>query len=72
MIEGVRRVHDMLKRGDLERNESLLKSVMEAYRQSNRQDLADLVSKEMTFELDAQEYAESETESETDETSLDM
>ncbi|KAK4799112.1 hypothetical protein SAY86_024477 [Trapa natans] len=68
MIEGVRRIHNMVNRGDLESNESLLKSVIEAYEQSNRHDLAELVSREMRLQLDSQVYAESETENDTDET----
>ncbi|PKI32055.1 pentatricopeptide repeat-containing protein At1g73710 isoform X1 [Punica granatum] len=72
MIEGVRRVHNMMKRGDIKPNESLLNSVMDAYRKSNRHDLAELVSKEMRFELDLQQYADSGTESEPDETPPDL
>ncbi|XP_057955551.1 pentatricopeptide repeat-containing protein At1g73710 [Malania oleifera] len=67
MIEGVKRVHSQLKYGDIEPNESLFKAVMDAYRNANRHELAELVNHEMRFAFDAEEFPDSEFEEEPDE-----
>ncbi|KAK4420480.1 Pentatricopeptide repeat-containing protein [Sesamum alatum] len=69
MVEGVKRIHSQLKYGAIEPNESLYKAVIEAYKNANRHELAELVSQEMKFASEAQQFTDSETE-DPDETSL--
>ncbi|KAL0320185.1 UNVERIFIED_CONTAM: Pentatricopeptide repeat-containing protein [Sesamum radiatum] len=69
MVEGVKRIHSQLKYGAIEPNESLYKAVIEAYKNVNRHELAELVSQEMKFASEAQQFTDSETE-DPDETSL--
>ncbi|KAL0328106.1 UNVERIFIED_CONTAM: Pentatricopeptide repeat-containing protein [Sesamum calycinum] len=69
MVEGVKRIHSQLKYGAVEPNESLYKAVIEAYKNANRHELAELVSQEMKFASEAQQFTDSETE-DPDETSL--
>ncbi|KAF8413956.1 hypothetical protein HHK36_001953 [Tetracentron sinense] len=69
MVEGVKRIYSQLKYGEIEPNESLFKAVIDAYKNANRHDLAELVSQEMRFTSDIQEYPDSETEDGSDEAS---
>ncbi|KAL3624734.1 hypothetical protein CASFOL_031402 [Castilleja foliolosa] len=62
MVEGIKRIHSQLKYGDIEFNESLYEAVMQAYKNVNRNDLAELVSQEMRFVSDGQQFTDSETE----------
>ncbi|OVA13190.1 Pentatricopeptide repeat [Macleaya cordata] len=62
MVEGVKRIHSQLKYGEIEPNESLFEAVIDAYRNVNRRDLAELVTQEMKFAFDAQEQTGSENE----------
>ncbi|KAL7002978.1 hypothetical protein U1Q18_004138 [Sarracenia purpurea var. burkii] len=72
MVEGVKRIYSQLKYGKIEPNESLFKAVIDAYRNANRRDLAELVSQEMRFAFEPQQYSESELEEyNSDEASLD-
>ncbi|CAD5317120.1 unnamed protein product [Arabidopsis thaliana] len=54
MVEGVKRVHSWLTFGELEPNQSLFKAVRDAYVSANRQDLADVVKKEMSIAFEAE------------------
>lgn len=78
MVEGVKRVHSWITFGEIEANQSLFRAVREAYVSANRQDLADVVKKEMSIafeegkeEEEEEEYSsgsgEEEDESEEDE-----
>ncbi|KAK6142527.1 hypothetical protein DH2020_022875 [Rehmannia glutinosa] len=69
MVEGVKRIHSQLKYGEIEPNESLYKAVIDAYKNANRHDLAELVSQEMKFVFDVQQFTDSEPE-DSDDTSL--
>ncbi|KAI4319811.1 hypothetical protein MLD38_033365 [Melastoma candidum] len=62
IVEGVRRIHSQLKFKEIELCESLFRAVSEAYRAANRHELAELVTKEMNLFLDAEQYSESEAE----------
>lgn len=62
MVEGVKRIYGQLKYQDIEANESLLNAILNAYRNANRPDLAELVSQEMKFGFDLNRYSESEPE----------
>ena len=62
MVEGVKRIYGQLKYQDMEANESLLNAILNAYRNANRPDLAELVSQEMKFGFDLNRYSESEPE----------
>ncbi|KAG8364662.1 hypothetical protein BUALT_Bualt18G0021600 [Buddleja alternifolia] len=62
MVEGVKRIHSQLKYGAIEPNDSLYKAVIDAYKNANRKDLADMVNQEMKFASDAQQFTDSETE----------
>ncbi|CAN8239680.1 unnamed protein product [Cochlearia groenlandica] len=58
MVEGVKRVHSRITFGDLEPNQSLFKALRDAYGSANRQDLADVVKKEMSIAFeDEKEYS---------------
>lgn len=76
MVEGVKRVHSWITFGEIEANQSLFRAVREAYVSANRQDLADVVKKEMSIafeegkEEEEEEYSSGsgeEEESEEDE-----
>lgn len=54
MVEGVKRVHSRLTFGELEPSQSLFKAVRDAYVSANRQDLADVVKKEMSIAFEAE------------------
>ncbi|KAK6282020.1 hypothetical protein POUND7_015845 [Theobroma cacao] len=71
MVEGVKRIYSQLKYGEIEPNESLFKAVIDAYRNANRQDLAELVNQEMKFAFEGRDYSESEVEGEDEEITLD-
>ncbi|XAR68037.1 hypothetical protein NMG60_11003028 [Bertholletia excelsa] len=66
MLEGVKRIYSQLKYGEIEPNESLFKAVIDAYKNANRHELADLVTQEMRFAFDKQQYSDSELEDESD------
>ncbi|KAJ0255728.1 Pentatricopeptide repeat-containing protein [Hirschfeldia incana] len=79
MVEGVKRVHSWITFGEIEANLSLFRAVRDAYVSANRQDLADVVKKEMSIAFEdgeEEEYSsgsgqdqeeEEEDESEEDE-----
>ncbi|KAK6142502.1 hypothetical protein DH2020_022850 [Rehmannia glutinosa] len=69
MVEGVKRIHSQLKYGEIEPNESLYKAVIDAYKNANRHDLTELVSQEMKFVFEVQQFTDSEPE-DSDDTSL--
>ncbi|GAB4859553.1 hypothetical protein Ancab_011021 [Ancistrocladus abbreviatus] len=66
MVEGIKRIYSLLKYGEIAPNESLFKAVVDAYRNANKHDLAELVSQEMKFALDGQRSSDSEIESESE------
>ncbi|XP_028116565.1 pentatricopeptide repeat-containing protein At1g73710 [Camellia sinensis] len=73
MVEGVKRIYSRLKYGEIEPNESLFKAVIDAYKNVNRQDLAELVNQEMRFAFETQQYSDSGLEDDdSDETSLEL
>ncbi|CAK9158927.1 unnamed protein product [Ilex paraguariensis] len=72
MVEGVKRIYSQLKYGEIEPNESLFNAVIDAYKNANKHDLAELVNQEMRFAFDTQQSPDSETEDEPDETSVDF
>lgn len=67
MVEGVKRVHSRLTFGELEPNQSLFKAVRDAYVSANRQDLADVVKKEMSIAFEAERECSSRSGEEEDE-----
>ncbi|KAG2321862.1 hypothetical protein Bca52824_015075 [Brassica carinata] len=78
MVEGVKRVHSWITFGELEANQSLFRAVRDAYVSANRQDLANVVKKEMSIAFEdgkeeeyssgsGQDEEEEEEESEEDE-----
>ncbi|KAL8248370.1 hypothetical protein R6Q59_005238 [Mikania micrantha] len=69
MLEGVKRVYNKLKYGEIDRNESLFKAIIEAYKILNRHDLAELVNQEMNLVSDTEQLSYSESEDDPDETS---
>lgn len=69
MLEGLKRIYSQLKYREVEPNESLFKALIDAYRSANRYDLAELVSQEMKFAFDSNQYIHSESELELDEPS---
>ncbi|KAA3463658.1 pentatricopeptide repeat-containing protein [Gossypium australe] len=66
MLEGVKRIYSQLKYGEIEPNESLFKAVMDAYKDANKPDLAELVNQEMKFAFEGLDYSESEVEGESE------
>ncbi|XP_073308041.1 pentatricopeptide repeat-containing protein At1g73710 [Primulina huaijiensis] len=62
LVEGIKRIYSQLKYGAIEPNESLFKAVIDAYKNSNRHDLAELVSQEMRFAFDTQLFTDSAVE----------
>ncbi|CAH8359357.1 unnamed protein product [Eruca vesicaria subsp. sativa] len=78
MVEGVKRVHSWITFGELEPNQSLFRAVRDAYVSANRQDLANVVKKEMSIafeegeeEEDSSVSGEDEQEEEEDESEED-
>ncbi|KFK41798.1 hypothetical protein AALP_AA2G173500 [Arabis alpina] len=75
MVEGVKRVHSRLTFGDLEPKPTLFKALRDAYVSANRQDLANVVKKEMSIAYEEErdynsisgEDEEDEEEEESDE-----
>lgn len=59
LVEGVKRIHSQLKYGEMEPNENLFKAVIDAYRNANRQDLAELASQEMRTAFESPEHTDS-------------
>ncbi|KAG6661391.1 hypothetical protein CIPAW_03G171300 [Carya illinoinensis] len=66
MLGGVNRIYSQLKFGEIEPSESLFKAIIDAYKNANRHDLANLVTQEMRFVSDSQLSSESLTEDESD------
>ncbi|KAG5233432.1 pentatricopeptide repeat-containing protein [Salix suchowensis] len=60
MIEGVKRIYSQLKYGEIKPNDSLVKAVVDAYKNANRHDLAELVNQDIRFGFDSQQYSDSE------------
>lgn len=60
LVEGVKRIHSQLKYGAMEPNESLFKAVIDAYKNVNRQDLAELASQEMKIALEPEKHSDYE------------
>ncbi|CAH2067121.1 unnamed protein product [Thlaspi arvense] len=70
MVEGVKRVHSRITFGELKPNQSLFRAVRDAYVSANRQDLADVVKKEMSIAFEEEdEYISRSGEEEGDEES---
>ncbi|KAL9243836.1 hypothetical protein vseg_017677 [Gypsophila vaccaria] len=67
MVEGVKRVYGQLKSQEIETNDSLYNAIINAYVDANRPDLAEMVSQEMSFGSDVNQYSETEIESESGE-----
>lgn len=70
MVEGVKRIYSQLKYGEIKPNDSLVKAVVDAYKNANRHDLAELVNQDIRFGFDSQQYSDSEIEAGSDESSL--
>ncbi|XP_042403667.1 pentatricopeptide repeat-containing protein At1g73710-like [Zingiber officinale] len=66
MVEGLRRIYGLLKYGEIEPSESLFKALMDAYENSGKHDLAELVEQEMKFRIHSPIGDESETEDDWD------
>ncbi|KMT02013.1 hypothetical protein BVRB_9g208830 [Beta vulgaris subsp. vulgaris] len=62
MVEGVKRIYGQLKYREIESNESLVNAIVSAYKNANRPDLAELVSQEIKFGFDMNQYSDSEVE----------
>nr|XP_027127413.1 pentatricopeptide repeat-containing protein At1g73710-like [Coffea arabica] len=62
MVEGIKRIHSQLKYGDIEPSESLYEAIISAYRNTNRNDLAELVNQEIKFAFDVKPCFDSATE----------
>ncbi|KAH6763993.1 Pentatricopeptide repeat superfamily protein [Perilla frutescens var. frutescens] len=72
MIEGVKRIHSKLKYGEIAPSESLFEAVIDAYKNANRPDLADMVRQDMKFASDdVQQFTDSEIE-DLDETDIPL
>ncbi|XP_043689483.1 pentatricopeptide repeat-containing protein At1g73710 [Telopea speciosissima] len=67
MVEGVRRIYNQLKFGEIRSNESLFRAIISAYKSANRYDLAEMVCQEMKFTFNMQEHSDLEKEVESDE-----
>lgn len=72
LVEGVKRIHSQLKYGEMEPNETLFKAIIDAYRNANRQDLAELASQEMRTAFESPEHADSEFEENSEGSFLNM
>jgi len=70
MVEGVKRIYSQLKYGEIKPNDSLVKAVVDAYKNANRHDLAELVNQDIRFGFDSQQYSDSEIEAGSDKSSL--
>ncbi|CAK7349894.1 unnamed protein product [Dovyalis caffra] len=62
MVQGVKRIYNQLKYGEIKPNDSLVKAIVDAYKSANRHDLAELVNQDIRFGFDSQQYSDSETE----------
>ncbi|KAF9609325.1 hypothetical protein IFM89_015580 [Coptis chinensis] len=62
MVGGIKRIYSKLTYEEIEPNESLFTAIINAYKDANRNDLAELVSQEMRFAIDTRDLPESETE----------
>lgn len=72
LVEGVKRIHSQLKYGKMEPNENLFKAVIDAYRNANREDLADLACQEMRTAFESPEHDDSEFEENSEESYLNV
>ncbi|WOL03413.1 hypothetical protein Cni_G12133 [Canna indica] len=62
MVEGLKRIYGLLKYGELEPSESLYKTLIDAYQNAGKHNLAELVDQEMRFNIHRQMDDGSETE----------
>lgn len=67
MVEGVKRIYGQLKYQQIEATESLFNAIVNAYRNANRHDLAEVVSQEFKFGFESNQYSVSEIEWESGE-----
>ncbi|XP_042049695.1 pentatricopeptide repeat-containing protein At1g73710-like isoform X1 [Salvia splendens] len=58
MVEGVKRVHSQLKHGEVAPSEALVKAVVEAYKNTKRPDLAELITQEMKLVSEFEQFAD--------------
>ncbi|KAJ4729872.1 Pentatricopeptide repeat-containing protein [Melia azedarach] len=70
LVEGVKRIHGQLKYGGIGPNENLFKAVIDAYKNANRQDLAEQASQEMRTAFEPQEDTGYEYEEDSEESFL--
>lgn len=66
MVEGLRRIDGLLRYGEIEHSESLFKALIDAYENSGKHDLAELVEQEMKFRIHSPNGDDSETENDLD------
>ncbi|KAF5175866.1 Pentatricopeptide repeat-containing protein [Thalictrum thalictroides] len=66
IVEGIKRIYNQVMYGEIEPNESLFTAVINAYKDANRNDLAELVSQEMKFAIDTEDLPDSEAEGDDD------
>ena len=66
-VGGGKGVYGLVIRREIEKNESLLNGIVNAFSEGNRFDLAEMVSQEMSFGFDGKGYSESEIGSESKE-----
>ncbi|KAI4306369.1 hypothetical protein L6164_029651 [Bauhinia variegata] len=71
MVEGIKRIYGQVKHGDIDYSESLLKAIIDAFRIAHRRDLSLLVSQEMEFIPESEEYSDLETDNESDDDEQD-
>uniref|UniRef100_A0A2P2NFR2 PROP1-like PPR domain-containing protein n=1 Tax=Rhizophora mucronata TaxID=61149 RepID=A0A2P2NFR2_RHIMU len=80
MVEGMKRIYNQLKYGEIKPSDSLLKALIDGYKTANRHDLAELVNREMRLGFNMEQYSDSdsawysdhETEAESEEISLGL
>lgn len=63
MVEGVKRIYGQIKYGEIKPNDSLFKAVVDAYKNANRPDLAELVNQELRFGFDSQQFSDYDSDS---------
>ncbi|OIW13897.1 hypothetical protein TanjilG_31786 [Lupinus angustifolius] len=68
MVEGVKRMFSQLQYGEMEPSKSMFKAIIDAFRNCNRRDLCELVTKEMNITFNSEEHSEnlSDTNSEAE------
>lgn len=62
MVEGVKRMFNQVKYGEMEPSESLFKAIIDAFKICNRRDLCELVSQEMNITFNSGENSGNESE----------